>query len=160
MNALNLLKQQHVEAHAMFGKIEAAKPSERAGLWAELHSQLELHEQIEERFLYDPVARDAGSTDPILARWEREHEDQVEEAGEVMRKIDGLVPGGTPWIKTVKALGVTLDKHIAHEENDIWPRIRAAWDAPKLEASGPKMAAAKEAVSSGTPIREAIESAS
>jgi hemerythrin-like domain-containing protein len=159
MDALETLKQQHVEAHAAFGQIKTAAPRGRAPTWAELQPKLELHEQIEEHFVYDPVAADAGTNDPVLARWEQEHEEQVREANAVIVRIDKLDPMDDVWLEQVSALGATLDAHIAHEENDIWPRIRAAWDQEKLDRAGRQMAQAKASVEKGEPIEEAVSGA-
>ena len=159
MDALETLKQQHVEAHAAFAQIKAAAPRGRAATWADLQPKLELHEQIEEHFVYDPVAADARSSDPVLARWEDEHEEQVREANAVIAKIDELDPMDDAWLEQVNALGSTLDAHIAHEENDIWPRIRAAWDQDRLDRAGRQMAQAKAAVEKGEAIETAVSGA-
>jgi hemerythrin-like domain-containing protein len=159
MDALETLKQQHIEAHAAFSQIKAAAPRGRATTWRELQPKLELHEQIEEQFVYDPVAADAGSSDPVLGRWEEEHEEQVREANAVIARIDTLDPLDDAWLEQVNALGATLDAHIAHEENDIWPRIRAAWDQDKLDRAGRQMAQAKASVEKGDPIERAVAEA-
>ena len=156
MDALEELKQMHVEAKAAFKKIEAAGPGERGGLWAKLRPELELHEQIEERFVYDPAAHDVGATDPILGRWEQEHESQVREADAVMAKISALQPENEPWLEHVHALHTTLEGHIAHEEHDIWPRIRTAWGEQKLDEAGRSIAAAKAAAKAGSSVKAAV----
>jgi Hemerythrin HHE cation binding domain len=156
MDALEDLKQMHVEAKAAFRKIEAAAPGDRGALWVKLQPELELHEQIEERFVYDPVARDVGATDPILGRWEQEHEAQVREADAVMAKIAGLKPENEPWLEHVRALHTTLEGHIDHEEHDVWPRIRTAWGEQKLVEAGRSIAAAKAAAKAGARIPDAV----
>lgn len=155
MDALETLKQQHVEAQAAFKKIKVTGATERAKEWTALEPQLELHEQIEEAFVYDPVATDA-SDDPVLAGWEGEHEAQVAEANEVIAKIDAIDPTEDRWLQLVSTLGATLDTHIAHEENDIWPRIRRAWTQDKLDRAGKQMAAVKTAVGGGATIEDAV----
>jgi hemerythrin-like domain-containing protein len=155
MDALEVLKQQHIEAHAAFARIKAAGAADRATEWTALQPQLEMHEQIEEAFVYDPVAEDA-SEDPVLAGWEDEHEAQVAEANEVIARIDALDPADDQWLQLVTTLGATLDTHIAHEEQDIWPRIRKAWPQAKLDQAGAKMAAVKTAVEHGATIEDAV----
>lgn len=145
MDALEILGQMHVEAKAAFRKIESAVPGQPGELWAKLRSDLELHEQIEERFVYDPVARDVAGRDEVLAAWEHEHEAQVAHADTAMAHISSLAPEDPRWLDELRALHATLDGHIAHEENDIWPRIRAAWDGAKLDAAGRLIEEAKAA---------------
>ena len=145
MDALELLKQMHVEAKAGFANIEAAPPTERGALWAKLEPDLSLHERLEEEFVYDPVAQEAGATDPVLGRWESEHEAQVREADAVMASIDGLEPTDQQWLIQVTQLHQTLEGHIAHEEQDIWPRIRSAWGDDRLAEVGNAMDAERAA---------------
>ncbi len=159
MDALEILKQMHVEATAAFEQIDAADAGGRGALWAELQPKLELHEQIEERFVYDPVAREAGPSDPTLAGWEQEHELQVQDADAAMARIDGLDPEGDAWIEAVDSLAATLSRHIEHEENDIWPRIRRAWGDDRLAEAGRLVDAAKTAAEAGTPVQEAVDGA-
>src|SRR4051794_26758739 len=66
MDALDELEQMHEEARAAFAKIETSGSSDRAGAWAKLHAALKLHEQIEEKFVYDPVVEEIGDTDTRL----------------------------------------------------------------------------------------------
>ena len=159
MDALDILKQMHMDAKAAFKKIAVAHPSERGGLWAKLHPQLELHEQIEEQFVYDPVARDVGPRDAVLARWEHEHEAQVRDADALMGRIARLDPGNAGWLQAVTSLASTLEGHIRHEEDDIWPRIRTGWGAEQLTQAGRLVEAAKSAAAAGASAKDAIDSA-
>jgi hemerythrin-like domain-containing protein len=156
MDALDELMQMHVEAKAAFQKIEQSSATERAALWAKLQPELELHEQIEERFVYDPAAREVGQGDDVLARWEREHEEQVAEADAAMKQIGQLAPSDDAWLRQVSALHATLEGHIRHEEVDIWPRIRETWGQPKLDAAGRAIAAAKAAGKAGAAVTDAV----
>src|SRR5699024_5045799 len=63
MDAIEILRQMHVEAKSAFDKIEHASPDERGGLWGKLHSELKLHEQVEERWVYDPVSQEVEGRD-------------------------------------------------------------------------------------------------
>jgi hypothetical protein len=71
-------------------------------------------------------------------------------------RIDQLDPTDDAWLDEVRALGATLDAHIAREETDIWPRIRAAWDQATLDRAGRQMAEAKAAVENGKPVEAAV----
>ena len=79
MDALEVLRQMHVEAKETFAKIEQADPGSRGGLWAKLRPELQLHEQIEERFVYDPVAQEAGSTNSQISAFHQQHETEVKQ---------------------------------------------------------------------------------
>jgi len=146
----------HVEAKDAFGKIESAGPDQRGGLWAKLQPELELHERIEETFVYDPVAAEAGPSDTVLRSWETEHEQQVQEADAVMAQIGRLDPRDDAWLAQVTTLKNTLAQHIEHEERDIWPRIREAWGRDKLDQAGQQIAASKAAAKAGGTVQDAV----
>ena len=156
MDALEILRQMHVEAKSAFQQIAHAGPDQRGGLWAKLRPELELHEQLEERFVYDPMTKDVGSRDTLLAGWDQRHHTQVAEAKSMMEEIGRLEPRESRWLQMVGQLQMTLERHIQTEENEIWPRIRQVWGTDKLEqASGP-MQAAKTAGSAGAAVSGAM----
>ncbi len=156
MDALEELREMHVAAKQAFRKIDGASPTERGGLWAKLRPELELHERIEEQFVYDPVARDVGQHDPTLGSWESEHESQAREADGVIAKIGELDPTDDRWMSEFRSLVSMLDRHIAHEENDIWPKIRQEWGERRLEEAGRPVGAARKAATAGASVAEAF----
>src|SRR5262245_45221710 len=143
MDAIQFLKQQHEEAKQMFGRIEQAQGGERERLWRQLGPELKAHEQIEERHLYGPVARDASD----LAEWEQQHREEVEEAEALIRKIDETNASDQSWLEHVLELKSALEQHIQEEEAIIWPKIRQVWDGAKLEKAGKQMSTAKRKTS-------------
>lgn len=155
-DALEELRDMHVATHEAFHKIDVAPADERAGLWAKLRPELELHEKIEEQFVYDPVARDVGSRDPSLRAWESEHEQQAREADAVIARIGDLDPRQDGWISEFHELVAMMDRHIRHEEDDIWPRIRREWGEQNLKNAGTPVGAAKAAATAGATVSEAF----
>ena len=159
MDALEILKEMHGEAKAAFGKIEHADVGERGGLWAHLHPELLLHEQLEERFVYDPMAEDLGKSDPKLGNWHHRHHEEVGEAEHIMDEIGRAKPEDAHWLELVEKLHAALENHIHTEEHEIWPMIRDKWGSEKLEqAAGPMQAAKNSGMAeSGEATRSARE---
>jgi hemerythrin-like domain-containing protein len=139
MNAIQLLEHEHHVAKRAFGQIRTAGPEDREPLWAKLRPELKVHEQMEERALYGPVADQAGSRDATLAQWRERHHEEVMKAEELIQEIDQLDPDSDEWMDKVATLQETLEDHIREEEGDIWPRIQQVWDAAKLERAGQEM---------------------
>jgi hypothetical protein len=139
MDAIQFLKQQHEEAKQLFGQIEQAQGGERERLWRQLGPELKAHEQIEEQYLYDPVAREASD----LAEWEQHHREEVQKAEAMIRKIDETDASEPSWLAHVRELKGALEHHIEEEEGTTWPKIRQVWDGAKLEKAGKQMATAK-----------------
>jgi iron-sulfur cluster repair protein YtfE (RIC family) len=156
MDALEVLREMHVEAKTTFQQIEQASPEERGALWAKLRPELRVHEQLEELFVYDPVAREVGGRDEVLTAWEEEHHNQVDEAEKLMSEIGRLEPRDAQWLARVKALRHLLEQHIQKEETEVWPRIRTVWDPDKLEETGSRMQVVKTAASAGAKVSGAV----
>lgn len=160
MDALEELREMHVAAKDAFRRIESTSDvTQRAGMWAKLRSELELHEKIEEQFVYDPVARDVGSRDALLRAWEKEHEQQARSADAMIDEIGKHDPRDAMWIESFRALVEMMDTHIAHEEREIWPKIRSEWGEQNLEKAGRSVGAAKAAGTAGATVAEAIGNA-
>lgn len=156
VDALEELRQMHIQAKEAFHRIEGAPPDQRAGLWAKLRPELELHEKIEEQFVYDPVARDVGPRDETLKAWDGEHEQQAQEADGIIARIGELDAKDGRWITEFETLVTMMDRHIAHEEQDIWPKIRQEWGEDKLERAGRPVSVAKAAAMGGASVSEAF----
>ncbi|HEY7139133.1 MAG TPA: hemerythrin domain-containing protein [Methylomirabilota bacterium] len=142
MHAIKFLKEEHGKAKAAFQGIEVAPATQRGGLWSKLRPELELHEQMEERHLYDPVSRE--TRDKTLVDWESTHHHEVQEAESLIKEIDRLDASQDRWLATVKKLHGALEQHIKKEEQEFWPKIEQVWDAGRLEEAGRKMAAMKQ----------------
>jgi hemerythrin-like domain-containing protein len=136
MDAIQFLKREHETARGAFARIEQAPAPERGALWRRLRPELEIHEQIEEEALYGPLADDAKDRDELLAEWDDEHAQEVEEAGELMAEIDGVDPEDEHWIPRVTALKFALERHIAREEQEVFPRLPLVWDRDRIEQAG------------------------
>ena len=142
MQAIQLLKQEHGKAKKAFEEIESAPALGRSALWGKLRPE-RLHQQMEEKCLYGPVAREVQG-DASLASWETTHIHEVQEAEGLIKEIDRLDPAGESWLATVKKLRGALEQHIRKEEQDIWPKIERAWDSTRLEEAGRQMEAMKQ----------------
>ena len=136
MNAIQFLKQEHQKAKAEFRKVLNAPPDERGELWETLAPELKLHEQIENACLYEPLARDAQGGDETLARWQREHQQEVEKVEDLMDEIEDLDAEDDEWLDTVKEVHASLEAHIQEEEGTIFPRISRVWDGSRLDQAG------------------------
>ena|SRR5438309_1444145 len=143
MDAIEILREMHVEAKSAFQKLEQASPDARRGMWMKLRPELVLHEQMEERFVYDPVTKDAGN-DPVLSGWHEQHHQQVGEAEHMIEQIGHQDTKGDQFLQMVTQLRTMLEQHIQREEGDIWPRIQQVWSADKLEHAGQQIEAAKK----------------
>jgi hemerythrin-like domain-containing protein len=136
MDAIQFLKQEHEKAKAAFGKVLKAAPKTRGQLWTALQPELEVHEQIEDEALYEPLARDASKTDSKLAGWQKKHQGEVDEVEGLIKEMETLKSEHASWLTKLKAVHASLESHIREEEQDIFPRITKVWDDKKLKQVG------------------------
>jgi hypothetical protein len=156
MQALEVLRQMHVEAKHTFEQIERADISERVGLWAKLRPELVLHEKIEERFVYDPAVNDVGDRETSLRDWHHRHHEEMGRAEQMIDRIGDMDTHDTQWLTMVTQLRDTLLRHIEEEEQQMWPLIERVWGMDKLEDAGGKVQAAKTAGTIGATVSGAI----
>ena len=136
MDAIQFLKQEHEKAKAAFGKVLKAPPETREQLWTALQPELEVHEQIEDEAVYEPLAHDAGKTDSKLADWRKTHQHEVGKVEGLIKDMTELDPEDASWLTKLKAVHASLERHIREEEQDIFPRIAKLWDDKKLKQVG------------------------
>ena len=144
MNAIQLLKTDHETAKRMLGQIQSAAAQQRGELWKKLEPELKVHEQMEEKALYGPVARDVGAKDQKLSEWQGHHHSEVSQLEGILKELDRLDPADEAWIGKLGQLRQTLEHHIREEEGEIFPRIERAWDTSKLEQAGREMETMKQ----------------
>jgi hypothetical protein len=157
MDAIDVLREMHVSVKAAFREIETAPMDKRRALWAALQPELQLHEEMEELFVYGPMSEDLSDPQGALCDWLQHHQDQVAEAESIMSRIEALDPSQDSWLMEVLKLKSALDNHILQEEVMVWPEIRSQWGQEKLEQrTGPLRAAVTAAT--GTPHGRAPDS--
>jgi iron-sulfur cluster repair protein YtfE (RIC family) len=139
MDAIQFLKQEHQKAKAAFEHLLKAAPEARGKLWTKLQPELEVHEKIEDGEVYEPLARDAGKTDSMLAEWRKKHQTEVDKVEGLIKEMGKLDPEEASWLTKLKAVHASLESHIREEEQDVFPRISKVWDERKLEHAGTAM---------------------
>ncbi len=130
MNALDLLKQQHDEAKALFGKIEKAEGEEKERLFDELADALAVHAAIEEKEFY-PATKSAR-TEELL-------QEAVEEHLSVKRIIADLLemePTDAQFDAKISVLKEQVLHHVEEEEGDLFPKVKRMLKADELEDLG------------------------
>ena len=159
MDAIQFLKQEHQKAKTAFEQLLKAAPEARGELWTKLQPELEVHEKIEDGELYEPLSRDAGKTDSILAEWKKKHQNEVDKVEGLIKEMKKLDPEEASWLTKLKAVHASLESHIREEEQNIFPRISKVWDEKKLEHAGTAMKEMKakklKTATAASPAKEA-----
>jgi Hemerythrin HHE cation binding domain len=152
MNAIQLLRQMHADTKMRFKVILSSDdPAHAAEQWGELQSLLELHERLEDEFVYAPLFEEMGGGTP-LGDWAVQHEADVATVKQFVEAADQFEPATPDWRTIIGTIVDALNKHVADEEGQIFGRIEQVWDARRLEEAGQQMQKVRDsAVPGGKP---------
>ena len=144
MNAIQLLREMHADTKVRFKVILGSDDPKRAAQdWNELQALLELHERLEDQFVYEPLFEEMGPGTP-LGDWDVQHESDVAIVQQLMH-AEGLTlsPATPEWRMSVARVMDAVARHVTDEEGQIFGRIQQVWDPERLEKAGQQMEKAK-----------------
>jgi hemerythrin-like domain-containing protein len=150
MDAITLLREDHIKVLAMLDELErgaasgrSATPKDNAArkrLVTELVMAESAHEAIEEEFFW-----------PSVQHWLKEGRqlagpalEQEQAAKRVLQELDKLEPGDSGFEILLRRVIADAREHIAYEEHEVWPAAQRMARS-ELEELGKKMAIAKKA---------------
>jgi hemerythrin superfamily protein len=149
MNAIEMLKTQHEEAMALFGRLEKAGGTERREIRNALADALAVHMEIEEQIFY-PATNRARTEDLLL--------EAVEEHLAAKRAMADLMAtsiGDKSFHAKVKVCKELVEHHKTEEEKQLFPQVQKLLDEEALEELGAQMESLAAELLEGKP-REAI----
>jgi hypothetical protein len=146
MNAIQLLREMHADTRVRFKVIlSLADARAAASQWQALQPLLDLHEQLEDEFVYAPLFEEMGPGSP-LGDWEIVHEADVAIVKQLILATDQLEAGTPEWRMSVARVMDALSKHVTDEEGQIFGRIEQVWGLERLAEAGAGMQKLKDRV--------------
>jgi hypothetical protein len=146
MNAIELLKKQHLEVERIFGLIEKSEDSEeKEALADDLTENLAAHATIEERLFYPTAFRD--ETEDLLR-------EAVEEHLSMKRLLEDLLTMSAEdenFDAKIKVLKEQVLHHVEEEEKKLFKKVKQSVSKEELEALGMQMEAMFEELMSEDP---------
>jgi iron-sulfur cluster repair protein YtfE (RIC family) len=117
MKATELLKKQHREVKALFGKAKKAKSSERRNVMDEITQKLQTHMTIEEEIFYPAVRElDSKKTDEIVPEAYEEH--HVVKL--VLAELPDVDLDDEQYEAKVTVLSELIEHHVEEEETEMF----------------------------------------
>ncbi|MEU5527629.1 hemerythrin domain-containing protein [Micromonospora chersina] len=141
-DVVDVLMTDHREVEAIFVELESRQgtPEHRRQLADVVIAELVRHSVAEEAYVY-PAARKALPDGDQLAEHEiSEHAD----AERTMKELESLDPSEPRFDELLTKLTATIRHHVQEEENDLFPRLRAACAREELVELAGKVEAAKK----------------
>ena len=139
-DVFEVLGAAHRDVELMLDQMRAligapAELRDRGGSLADkLISALSQHEAAEEQYLWPAVRKIAA--DGI---------EQEAEGKQVLAELDGMAPEDPQFVPLMTRFDHAARAHIAYEEQQVWPGLRAALPADKAYRLGAKLARATQA---------------
>ena len=142
MDAIVLLKEDHKTVAGLFRQFEQAKdgtPAAKKKIVDKIIKELTVHAYIEEKYFY-PAAREAvpDTEDHVLESVEEHHV-----VVWMLSELAALSPKDEHYDPKVRVLIENVRHHVKEEEQDWFPKVRAAMGRKTLGELGEVMAAAK-----------------
>jgi hemerythrin-like domain-containing protein len=145
VEAVELIKQDHLEVEALFKQWEALAgapedPERKRSLAERIVRELSMHAAIEEEVLY-PAARAAlPQGDDLIEESLQEHK----EAKEMLLEIDRMSPDDSQFETKVRELIDDVRHHVEEEETKTLPQLRERLDHGTLSDIGEELEKAKK----------------
>ena len=138
MKATELLKKQHREVKALFGKAKKAAPSQRRGVLDEITEKLRAHMTIEEDIFY-PAVREIGTkkTEEIVPEAYEEHH----VVALVLDELPEVDVEDDRFEAKVTVLDELIEHHVEEEEGEMF-KIAEKLGADRLSTLADEMTSA------------------
>jgi iron-sulfur cluster repair protein YtfE (RIC family) len=137
-DVIKVLEQDHREVEELFASAESISGAAREQTVGKIISELKLHMQVEEQYVY-PAMREAGLSD-LVQEAEQEHS----KAKELVTQLEGMDTSTNDIDSLLQQLKGEIDHHVQEEEHEAFPKFREACDQATLQDLAEQVRAAKE----------------
>ncbi|MDQ0579160.1 hemerythrin domain-containing protein [Streptomyces rishiriensis] len=141
-NVIDELMTDHREVEELFGRIEAlpSGAKDRKLCADQVTMELVRHSVAEEAYLYPAVREHVPGGDALA---DKELEDHAQ-AEQIMKDLEGCQADDPEFDRLVGMLMREIREHVADEEQNLFPRLRAVCPAEALDDLGDKVRRAKK----------------
>ncbi|MEU4477177.1 hemerythrin domain-containing protein [Micromonospora sp. NPDC023966] len=141
-DVVDVLMTDHHEVEAIFVELESRQgtPEHRRQLADVVIAELVRHAVAEEAYVYPAARKSLPDGDQLAEHEIAEHAD----AERTMKALESLDPSDPRFDELLGKLTATIRHHVQDEENDLFPRLRAACAREELVELAGKVEAAKK----------------
>ena len=146
MDAIQLLKKDHVTVRALLTELEATSPraaKKRVELLAKIEREIKAHSKIEEEIFY-PAFKAAGKKGDDAKMFFEATEEHRAAGDLVLPDLLATDPASEKFSGRAKVLKELIFHHAKEEEKDMFPRAKELLSKGELLSLGEKMAARKQ----------------
>ncbi len=144
-DAIELLISDHREVEQLFKMMDGARTTgdvdQQRYVAEHVVEDLSVHAVIEEEILYPAIREALPDGDQLADEALQEHQ----EVKELLTRIDGKDPQSEDARAAFDELTANIRHHVQEEENELFPRTRAALGQDRLQEMGKKLETARQA---------------
>jgi hemerythrin superfamily protein len=132
---VQLLRDEHKHLKGLFTQFEAAKvraPETCENVAKEIFMDLEIHSQIEEKFLYSEVEKTDASDFSDLQGLIKDSKNDHNEVKNLIQQLRSMKAANSEFQEKFKELEQSVLTHVETEENDLFPRVLELFDEQRL----------------------------
>src|SRR2546430_2007318 len=137
MDVIKLLKQDPQKVKKILEELEETTEratTKRQQLFAEVQSELRLHELVEEEIVYPAFREQSKLKDIVLEGYEEHHVVDL-----IMDEIAGEPVTDETWAAKVKVMKDNVEHHVEEEEDKMFPQARKLFAEEELERLGQRV---------------------
>jgi predicted DNA-binding protein len=141
MDAITLLKADHVKVKALLADIEATTErgvKTREQLFATLKGEMLVHEAIEEEIFYPELRDHPKAKDIVLEGFQEHHVVDL-----LIGELESLPVDDETWGAKALVMKENIEHHIEEEEGEMFKKARQVFEPEELRDLGERMAARK-----------------
>ena len=146
-DAIKLLRDDHTEVTALFGKYEKARnrmsEDQKEQLAQQICQMLTVHTRIEEEIFYPACQEQVKGAEDLLAEAKVEHQS----AKDLIEQIEEGDAGSEEYDAQVRVLGEYVKHHVKEEQNELFPKVKKS--KIDLKALGQQLAERKKSLMEG-----------
>lgn len=145
MNAIQLLKKDHVTLRGLLTELEATTAraqKKRVELLAKVNRELKTHSRIEEEIFY-PAFKNAGKKGDDAKMFFEATEEHRAAGDLVLPDLLSTDPSSENFSGRAKVLKELIEHHAKEEEKEMFPRAKQLLSKDQLDSLGEQMSARK-----------------
>ena len=141
-DAITMLTNDHREVERLYGEFKrtvADNGQRRQELANQIIQELSVHAVVEEQYLYPLTAEAVGNGEEMADHSLEEHQGIKDRLAE----LDGMEASDPGYEGKLDQVMAEVTHHVEEEEGELFPRLRQAVGAERLQEAGEKMRRAK-----------------
>ena len=140
-DVVDILTADHQEVLDLLIQIPTAESAQRRDMTDTIIAELMRHSVAEEMYVYPAMREHLPDGDSEVQHDIEEHQQLVE----VMKELENVDTSDVRFLETLGRLEAVLRDHVADEERDQFPQLRAQLSREQLVEIGAKVETAKKA---------------